>query len=137
ANKRSIAWAITQAAVNAGAQVALTYQGERLEENVRSLAESLEDPLLVPCDVTDDDEIARTFEAVGNRYGRLDFLVHSVAFAPKEAHERPYVETGRDAYRIAQEVSAYSLVPLARHARELMTSGGSIMAMTYYGSEKV
>jgi len=137
ANKRSIAWAITQAAVNAGARVALTYQGERLEENVRSLAQALDDPLLVPCDVTSDEEIARTFDAVKSRFGKLDFIVHSVAFAPKEALERPYVETGREAYRIAQEVSAYSLVLLARHARELMTEGGSIIAMTYYGSEKV
>ncbi len=137
ANKRSIAWAITQQAANSGAKIALTYQGERLEENVRSLAEALDEPLLVPCDVTNDEEIEAMFDAVKARYGRLDFIVHSVAFAPKEALERPYVETARDAYRIAQEVSAYSIVPLARHARELMTEGGSIMAMTYYGSEKV
>lgn len=137
ANKRSIAWAITRAVVGAGAQVALTYQGERLEENVRSLAGELDDPLLVPCDVTNDDEIEAMFDAVKERYGRLDFIVHSVAFAPKEALERPYVETSREAYRIVQEVSAYSIVPLARHARSVMTEGGSIMAMTYYGSEKV
>lgn len=137
ANKRSIAWAITQKAASHGARLALTYQGERLEESVRGLAASLDDPLIVSCDVTDDDEIEAMFAAVGERYGRLDFLVHSVAFAPKEALERPYVETGRDAYRIAQEVSAYSLVPLAKHARDLMKEGGSIMAMTYYGAEKV
>ena len=137
ANKRSIAWAITQAVANAGARVALTYQGERLEENVRTLAKELDDPLLVPCDVTKDDEIEAMFDAVTARYGRLDFIVHSVAFAPKEALEGRYVDTAREAWRIAHEVSAYSIVPLAKHARRVMTEGGAIVTMTYYGSEKV
>lgn len=137
ANKRSIAWGITQAVASAGATVALTYQGERIEKSVRSLAESLADPLILPCDVTKDDEIAALFERLKAEFGELDFLVHSVAFAPKEALEAKYMETSRDAYRIAQEISAYSLVPLARYASPLMREGGSIVAMTYHGSVKV
>ena len=137
ANKRSIAWGITQATVDAGAQVALTYQGERLESNVRSLAESLTDPLILPCDVTNDEEIAQLFDTIRREWGRLDFMVHSVAFAPKEALENKYVETGREAFKVAHDISAYSLVALAKHAQPLMAEGGSIMAMTYYGSEKV
>ncbi len=137
ANKRSIAWGITKAMADAGASLALTYQGERLEKSVRQLAEELENPLLLPCDVTNDEEIEALFDRIGSEWGGLDFMVHSVAFAPKEALEAQYVETGRDAFRIAHDISAYSLVPLARHARGLMKDGGSIMAMTYYGSEKV
>lgn len=137
ANKRSIAWGITQALAGAGAELALTYQGERLEKSVRQLAEELDNPLLLPCDVTDDQEIDALFDRLNSEWGTLDFLVHSVAFAPKEALEAQFAETGRDAFRIAHDISAYSLVPLARHARALMKDGGSIMAMTYYGSEKV
>lgn len=137
ANKRSIAWGITRAVVDAGAEVALTFQGERLEQNVRSLAQEIGNPLILPCDVTDDNQVAELFRTIDQEWGRLDFLVHSVAFAPKEALENPYVETSREAYLVAQDISAYSLVLLARHARPLMREGGSIMAMTYYGSEKV
>lgn len=136
ANKRSIAWGITQAVCEAGARVALTYQGERLEANVRELAQELKDPLVLPCDVTDDAQIDALFAALKEEFGKLDFLVHSIAYAPKEALEGEYVATSREAYRIAQDVSAYSLVALARAARPLMQGGGSILALTYYGAEK-
>jgi enoyl-[acyl-carrier protein] reductase I len=138
ANKRSIAWAIAQAWHNAGAKLAFTYQGERLKENVEELAGTFgADTPILPCDVTKDDEIARVFSEVGNRFGKLQLLLHSVAFAPKEALEGEFVNTSRDAFRVAHDVSAYSLVILARAAAPLMIEGGSIIAMTYYGAEKV
>src|SRR4029079_14114763 len=93
ANKRSIAWAIAQAASNAGARVALTYQGERLEENVRDLSSALTNPLILPCDVTDDAQIARVFEEVDREFGGLDFVVHGAAFAPREELSNPFVQT--------------------------------------------
>lgn len=138
ANKRSIAWAIAQAWHRAGARLAFTYQGERLKENVEELAGTFgEDTLMLPCDVTKDDEIANVFTQVGAKHGRLDLLLHSVAFAPKEALEGTFLNTSREAFRMAHDISAYSLVVLARAAEPLMTNGGSIVAMTYYGSEKV
>jgi enoyl-[acyl-carrier protein] reductase I len=138
ANKRSIAWAIAQAWREEGATLAFTYQGQRLKENVEELAGAFgADTLILPCDVTKDDEIAGVFKTVGEKFGRLDLLLHSVAFAPKDALEGEFVNTSRDAFRIAHEVSAYSLVALARPAAALMSEGGSILAMTYYGAEKV
>jgi enoyl-[acyl-carrier protein] reductase I len=138
ANKRSIAWAIAQAWHKAGARLAFTYQGGRLKENVEELAGTFgQDTLILPCDVTKDEEIAAVFKAVGDKFGKLNLLLHSVAFAPKEALEGRFVDTSRDAFRVAHDVSAYSLVALARAAAPLMTEGGSIVAMTYYGAEKV
>lgn len=138
ANKRSIAWAIAQAWSKAGARLAFTYQGERLKENVEELAGTFgADTLILPCDVTKDDEIATVFRTVGEKFGKLSLLLHSVAFAPKAALEGEFVNTSRDAFRIAHDVSAYSLVALARTATPLMTDGGSILAMSYYGAEKV
>src|SRR4051812_13945298 len=138
ANKRSIAWAIAQAWHKAGAKLAFTYQGERLKENIEELAGTFgADTLLMPCDVTKDDEIASVFQQVRERFGRMHLLLHSVAFAPKDALEGEFVNTSREAFRIAHDISAYSLVALARDAAPLMTEGGSIVAMTYYGSEKV
>jgi enoyl-[acyl-carrier protein] reductase I len=138
ANKRSIAWAIAQAWHNAGATLAFTYQGERLKENVTELAATFGgDALLLPCDVTKDEEMARVFAETGAKFGKLHLLLHSVAFAPREALEGAFVNTTREAFRLAHDVSAYSLVALARGAAPLMTEGGSILAMTYYGSEKV
>jgi enoyl-[acyl-carrier protein] reductase I len=138
ANKRSIAWAIAQAWAREGAKLAFTYQGERLKENVEELAGTFgADTLLMPCDVTKDDEIARVFAEVGQKFGKLHLLLHSVAFAPREALEGEFVNTSREAFRVAHDVSAYSLVALARSAAPLMTEGGSIVAMTYYGAEKV
>lgn len=138
ANKRSIAWAIAQAWHKAGARLAFTYQGERLKENVEELAGTFgPDTIILPCDVTKDEDIARVFAEVGQKFGRLHLLLHSVAFAPKEALEGEFINTSREAYRIAHDVSAYSLVALSRAAAPLMTEGGSIVAMTYYGAEKV
>jgi enoyl-[acyl-carrier protein] reductase I len=138
ANKRSIAWAIAQAWHQAGARLAFTYQGERLKTNVEELAATFgPDTLILPCDVTRDEDIARVFAEVGSKFERLHLLLHSVAFAPREALEGEFVNTSREAFRVAHDVSAYSLVALARGAAPLMTDGGSIVAMTYYGSEKV
>src|SRR3954468_24367383 len=138
ANKRSIAWAIAQAWHRAGAKLAFTYQGERLKENVEELAGTFgKDTLLIPCDVTRDEEITRVFSEVGSSFGKLDLMLHSVAFAPKDALEGEFVNTSREAFRIAHDVSAYSLIALSRAAAPLMRDGGSIIAMTYYGSEKV
>ena len=138
ANKRSIAWAIAQAWAKEGAKLAFTYQGERLKENVEDLATAFgPDTLILPCDVTKDDDIARVFETVGQKFGKLHLMLHSVAFAPKDALEGKFVNTSREAFRIAHDVSAYSLVALSREAARRMPDGGSIIAMTYYGSEKV
>jgi enoyl-[acyl-carrier protein] reductase I len=138
ANKRSIAWAIAQAWHKAGARLAFTYQGERLKDNVEDLAGTFgADTPLMACDVTRDDQIARVFDEVGKKFGRLHLLLHSVAFAPKEALEGEFVNTSREAFRVAHDVSAYSLVALAARAAPLMTDGGSIVAMSYYGAEKV
>jgi enoyl-[acyl-carrier protein] reductase I len=138
ANKRSIAWAIAQAWHKAGATLAFTYQGERLKENVEELAGTFgADTLIMPCDVTRDEEISRVFATVSEKYKTLHLLLHSVAFAPKEALENQFLDTTREAFRIAHDISAYSLVALARAATPLMTEGGSIIAMSYYGAEKV
>ena len=138
ANKRSIAWAIAQAWAREGAKLAFTFQGERVKENVEELAGTFgADTLILPCDVTKDEDIARVFQTIGEKFGKLNLLLHSVAFAPKDALEGEFVNTSREAYRIAHDVSAYSLVALARGAMPLMTDGGSIVAMSYYGAEKV
>ncbi len=138
ANKRSIAWAIAQAAAQAGARLALTYQGERFEEKVRDLAATLENPLILPCDVTDDGQLDAVFKAIETEFGRLDFLVHSVAYAPREDLEGDFVDTTRDGFRIAQEISVYSLIAMTKRAAPLMESrgGGSIITMTYLGGER-
>jgi len=138
ANKRSIAWAIAQAWAKEGAKLAFTYQGERVKDNVEELAGTFgANTVILPCDVSRDEDIARVFGEVGAKFGRLDLLLHSVAFAPKDALEGRFVDTSREAYRIAHDVSAYSLVALARAAEPLMPDGGSIVAMSYYGAEKV
>ena len=138
ANKRSIAWAIAEAAERAGARLVLTYQNERLGENVKKLARALKDPLLLPCDVQSDDEIDRLMDGIQSKVGHLDFLVHALAFAPREALTGAYADTSREAFRIAMDVSAYSLVALARSAAPLMKErGGSIVTLTYLGSERV
>ncbi len=138
ANKRSIAWAIAQAWAAAGAKLIFNYQGERLKENVQELTATFgPDVSLQPCDVSRDEEIASFFAGVRRETERIDLLLHSVAFAPKEALEGDFLSTSREAFRVAHDVSAYSLVALAREAAPLMTNGGSIVAMTYHGSTKV
>ena len=138
ANKRSIAWATAQALHEAGARLAFTYQGERLKDNVESLTSGeMPDSLVLPCDVTKADEVADTFGRVTQEFGKLDFLIHSIAFAPREALDGEYLDTTREAFLTALEISAYSLAQLARAAAPLMNAGGSIVTMTYYGAEKV
>ena len=138
ANKRSIAWAIAQAWQREGARLAFTYQGDRLKENVEELAGNFgADTLILPCDVTSDDQIRAVFAAVKEKFGRLDLLLHAVAFAPREALEGDFLNTSREAFKMAHDISAYSLIGLAREAAPLMTQGGSIVAMSYYGAEKV
>src|ERR1700682_4768012 len=139
ANKRSISWAIAQAAQAAGARLALTYPSQRLEENVRELAGKLDDPLVLPCDVASDEQIAALHAALDREFGGLDFFVHGAAFAPASALDRPFVQTSREDFRIALDVSAYSLVSLARAVQPLMErrGGGSILTLTYLGSSRV
>jgi len=139
ANKRSIAWAISQAASSAGARLALTYQDERLRANVEELAECLDRPLILPCDVSSDEQIQQLFDEVGREFGGVDFLVHGAAFAPRAELAAPFVQTSREGFRISLDVSAYSLVALARGALPWMESrgGGSILTLTYLGSQRV
>ena len=137
ANKRSIAWACAQACAEHGAKMAFTFQGERLKDNVEALAGTLNDSLVVPCDVSNQAEVDAAFDAVQKKYGRLDFVVHSIAFAPREALEGEFIATTREAFQTALEISAFSLTQVALAAAPLMTDGGSIVTMTYYGAEKV
>lgn len=137
ANKRSIAWAITQRLAAAGAKLAVTYQNERLAQECKELIAELPGAEAFQCDVSFDGEIDRLFAAVKERYGKLDALVHSIAFAPAEELKGAFVDTSREGFRIAHDVSVYSLIALARAAAPLMSDGGSIITLTYYGSEKV
>jgi enoyl-[acyl-carrier protein] reductase I len=139
ANKRSISWAIAQAAAASGARLALTYPSERLEENVRELAEKLENPLVLPCDVSSDEQIEKLASDLDREFGGLDFFVHGAAFAPAADLNNPFVQTSREGFRIALDVSAYSLIGLTRAVAPLMEKrgGGSILTLTYIGSQRV
>src|SRR5712671_4375235 len=138
ANKRSIAWATAQALHSAGARLAFAYQGDRLKENVEGLTKAeMPDSPLVSCDVTKQDEVDEAFKRLSTEFGRLDFLIHSIAFAPREALEGEYLKTDREAFLTALEISAYSLTQLARAAAPLMAEGGSIVTMSFHGAEKV
>ncbi|MDR3748733.1 MAG: enoyl-ACP reductase [Acidobacteriota bacterium] len=137
ANKRSIAWAIAQQMQQAGAQLAITYQNERLKQEADDMIMALPNAQAFQCDVSRDEEIAQLFEQLKSRYGRLDALVHSVAFAPAEDLKGEFADTSRNGFSIAMDISVYSLVAVSRAARPLMTDGGSIMTLTYYGAEKV
>lgn len=140
ANKRSLAWAIAQQADAAGARLVLTYQNERLKENVDELAIQLgTPPIVLPCDVGRDEDIAHLVEALGSQIDGLDFLVHGAAFAPRESLSAPFIETSREAFRIALDISAYSLVAMSRAVAPLMAvkGGGSILTLSYLGSDRV
>jgi enoyl-[acyl-carrier protein] reductase I len=139
ANKRSISWAIAQAAAAQGARLALTYPSERLGENVRELAEQLENPFLAACDVASDEQIADLAAALDREFGGLDFFVHGAAFAPADALSKPFLETSRESFRIALDISAYSLVGVTRAIVPLMAKrgGGTILTLTYIGSQRV
>src|SRR5258706_10917162 len=138
ANKRSIAWATAQALHKAGARLAFIYQGDRLKDNVEALTKAeMPDSPLLSCDVTKQEEVDETFKRLSTEFGRLDFLIHSIAFAPREALEGEYLKTDREAFLTALEISAYSLTQLARAAAPLMNEGGSIVTMSFHGAEKV
>jgi enoyl-[acyl-carrier protein] reductase I len=138
ANEKSIAWAIAQKLHKEGAELAFTFAGEALEKRVRPLADSLGAKLILQCDVTKDDEIQAVFQQVQSSFGHLDILVHAIAFANKEDLKADFLNTSRDGFRLAHDVSAYSLTALARHAAPLMQGRpGSILTLTYYGAEKV
>ncbi|NCW28269.1 MAG: SDR family oxidoreductase, partial [Verrucomicrobia bacterium] len=138
ANKRSIAWGIAKAWADAGAKLIFNYQGERLKENVEELAATFgADTPVAPCDVSRDEDLSKFFDFVKGKAPRVDLLLHSVAFAPKEALEGNFVDTSREAFRVAHDISAYSLVAVTRAAAPLMAAGGSVVTMSYYGAEKV
>ena len=137
ANKRSIAWSIAQGLHEAGARLAITYQNERLEREAKDLILSLPGAEAFMCDVSRDEDIDRLFAQLTEKYGKLDILVHSVAFAPAEELRGDFINTTREGFRMAHDISVYSLIALSRAAAPLMTDGGSIMTMTYYGAEKV
>ena len=137
ANKNSIAWGIAQALHSEGAELGFSYAGEILKKRVDPLAASLGATFVEECDVSDDDAIDALFVKVSEHFGKLDFLVHSIAFAPKDELGGRFVDTSRSGFRIALDVSCYSLVALAKRARPLMTDGGAMVTMTYFGAEKV
>lgn len=139
ANKRSISWAIAQALAKSGARLALTYPSARLEQNVRELAATLDHPLILPCDVSSDEQLAELGRSLDKEFGGLDFFVHGAAFAKAEELSAPFSQTTREGFRIALDVSAYSFIGLAREARPLMLKrgGGSMLTLTYLGSERV
>jgi enoyl-[acyl-carrier protein] reductase I len=138
ANRRSIAWAIAQALAGAGAEVAFTFQGERLEQGVRELARSVNSPLVLPADVTSDEDLDRVFSAVDDQWGGLDILIHSVAFAPPQTFERPFADTSRQDFLTALDISAYSLIAITRRAAPLMQKqgGGAVLTMTFNASQR-
>jgi len=137
ANKRSIAWGIARSVSREGARLALTFQGERLEKNVRQLAAELQDPLILPCDVTKDDELDALATSVREDFGGLDFVVHAVAFALREELDGEFVATSREGFRVATDISAYSLTALAKRVAPLMPEGGSVVTLSYLGGERV
>ncbi|WP_232698274.1 enoyl-ACP reductase FabI [Brevibacillus daliensis] len=139
ANHRSIAWGIAQSLSKAGANLIFTYQGDRLKKNVEELAKTLDQPeqILLPCDVTNDEEVATLFASIKERVGVLHGLAHCIAFAKTEDLEGEFVNTSREGFALAHDISAYSLVTVAKGARELMTEGGSIVTLTYLGGERV
>jgi enoyl-[acyl-carrier protein] reductase I len=137
ANNRSIAWGIAEAAHRHGAELGFTYLNEALEKRVAPLAESLNSELIVPCDVQSEEQLDALFERVERQWGKFDFLVHSVAYAPGEDLKRRFADTSRAGFSLALEVSAYSLVALSGRARPLMNKGGSILTLSYLGAAKV
>lgn len=138
ANKRSIAWGIARSLHDAGARLIFTYAGERLEKNVRDLAESLEaNSIVLPCDVTNDEDIKVCFETIKKEVGTIHGLAHCIAFANKEELEGDYMNTTRDGFLLAHNISSYSLTAVAKEAKDLMTEGGSIVTLTYLGGERV
>ncbi len=137
ANDRSLAWGIARSLHAHGAELAFTYQGEILEKRVRPLAESIGSTIVLPCDVSDEGSIQKTFETLQKKWGKLDFVIHAIAFSAKEELTGPYYNTTRGNFLNAMDISCYSFTAVCRHAHSLMTEGGSLLTLTYYGAEKV
>ncbi|MDX8362540.1 MULTISPECIES: enoyl-ACP reductase FabI [Bacillaceae] len=139
ANKRSIAWGIARSLHNAGARLIFTFAGERLEKNVRDLADTLEgnDTLVLPCDVTNDEEVANCFSKIKDEVGTIHGIAHCIAFANKEELTGDFLNTSRDGFLLSHNISSYSLTAVAKEAKDLMTEGGSIITLTYLGGERV
>ena len=137
ANNRSIAWGITKAVTDQGAEVALTYQGDAIKKRVEPLAQEIGSKLVLPCDVTDEASVEAVFAAIAKEWGALDFLVHAVAFSDKEQLDGRYVDTTQDNFTQTLLISCYSFTALAKRAEKLMQNGGSLLTLTYYGAEKV
>ncbi|MDF1747401.1 MAG: enoyl-ACP reductase FabI [Alphaproteobacteria bacterium] len=137
ANDKSIAWGIAKACAAAGAELAFTYQGEALEKRVRPLADSLGSKIVLPCDVTNEDSMDAVFETLKSEFGELDFMVHGIAFSDKDELKGHYLQTSRANFLRTMDISCYSLTALAQRAAPLMTKGGSILTLTYYGAERV
>jgi len=137
ANDRSIAWGIASAVHAQGAELAFTYQGEALAKRVRPLADSVGSDIVLPCDVADDASIDAVFEEIEARWGRLDFLVHAIAYADKEELKGKYLDTSRGNFVRSMDISCYSFTAVSRRAVPLMTEGGSLLTLTYYGAERV
>jgi enoyl-[acyl-carrier protein] reductase I len=137
ANDRSIAWGIAKAAADHGAELAFTYQGEALEKRVRPLAQQVNAKIVVPCDVTDDASIDATFDAIKSNWGSLDFVVHAIAFSDKDELKGLYVDTTRGNFARTLDISCFSFTAVCARARPLMTNGGSLLTLSYFGAEKV
>jgi enoyl-[acyl-carrier protein] reductase I len=138
ANDFSIAWAITRKLLDEGAEIGFTHlPGEKMERRVRKLVEPIGAKLLVPCDVQKDEDVARTFDQAGQTFGSLDFVLHSIAFAPLNDIKCSYVDCSREGFKTAMDVSVYSLVAVARQAAKVMPEGGALLTMTYFGGERV
>ena len=138
ANDFSIAWSITEKLVAEGAELGFTHlPGEKMERRVRRVVDPINPKLLVPCDVQKDEDVAAVFDKVKETFGTIDFVLHSIAFAPIEDLKAPFVRSSREGFKLAMDISVYSLAIVARHAAELMPNGGSIVTLTYYGGEKV
>ncbi len=137
ANERSIAWSIANLLGQSGAQLALTYQNERLKSRVERLAATLDGAITLPCDASEDDQIEAVFQRIGQEFGELSFLVHSIAYASREDLSGNFSDTGREGFRLALEISAYTLLPLLKHAAPLMKNGGSVVTMTFQASQRV
>ncbi len=137
ANDRSIAWGIAKAAQAAGAELAFTYQGDALLKRVKPLAESVGSNILLPCDVTDESSVDKAFDAIKDKWGKLDFVVHAIAFSDKSELDGMYVNTTRNNFLKTMDISVYSFTAIAKKAAELMEEGGSLVTLSYYGAERV
>tara|TARA_B100001996_G_scaffold380737_1_gene368720 strand:+ start:626 stop:1438 length:813 start_codon:yes stop_codon:yes gene_type:complete len=137
ANDRSIAWGIARAIHNQGAELAFTYQGDALKKRVEPLADSVNSDFVVPCDVTNSDSIDKVFSEVGNRWKKLDFLVHAIAFSDKDELKGQYIDTSPENFAATMNISCYSFTAICQRARTLMTNGGSLLTLTYFGAERV